>query len=328
MAEIKRYLDLAGLEVFWGKVKSSYEAADLVISNALAAETERAEGIEAGLRADVDSKVAQSEYDVKVAALELADTNNLAEAKGYTDTAKTALQGNIDTVSELANSNKSAIEVLNGGVETAGSVAKQIKDAIDGVIDGAPEAFDTLKEVATWIANDETGAAAMANAITKLNGDESVEGSVDFKVKAEADRAKEVEGGLADRITSLEEALGLDGEEGETISNQLATLGSAISKEAEDRAAADEALQGNIDALSGTVSAMDTAYKAADATLQGNIDTLSGTVSAMDSAYKLADQGLDTRIQALESFAAVDYVTEAEWEARAIETSSIEALFA
>ena len=75
------------------------------LSNAIAAEKSRAEGIESNLEARlaaveadylkaadktelqtaIDAKVAQSDYDTKVAALEKADTDNLATAKAYAD---------------------------------------------------------------------------------------------------------------------------------------------------------------------------------------------------------------------------------------------------
>lgn len=66
--------------------------------------------------------------------------------------------------------NADAIAILNSDVTTNGSVKAEAKAAADAavaaVVDSAPEAMDTLKEVADWIANDESGAAAMANRIT------------------------------------------------------------------------------------------------------------------------------------------------------------------
>lgn len=63
-------------------------------------------------------------------------------------------------------SNTDALAILNGTVEEDGSVAKIAKDAakaeVATVIGAAPEAMDTLEEVAAWIANDKSGAAAMA----------------------------------------------------------------------------------------------------------------------------------------------------------------------
>lgn len=69
----------------------------------------------------------------------------------YTQVAK-----DIDVVDKKVAANKTAIDTLNGTGD--GSVDKKVATAIAGVVANAPEKFDTLKEVADWIANDKTGA--------------------------------------------------------------------------------------------------------------------------------------------------------------------------
>lgn len=68
---------------------------------------------------------------------------------------------------------------LDGEDDLEGSVKKQIKDAIADVVDEAPEAFDTLKEIATWLANDENKTASDLVASTNANaaaiGEKAVE---------------------------------------------------------------------------------------------------------------------------------------------------------
>ena len=54
---------------------------------------------------------------------------------------------------------ETTVGVLNGTGE--GSVKKQVADAVAGIIADADTDFDTLKEVADWILNDKTGAAAL-----------------------------------------------------------------------------------------------------------------------------------------------------------------------
>ena len=56
-------------------------------------------------------------------------------------------------------------EILNHK-EIASMIKSSVDNAIKGIIADAPEAFDTLKEIADWIANDETGAVALANSIS------------------------------------------------------------------------------------------------------------------------------------------------------------------
>lgn len=76
------------------------------------------------------------------------------KAATYDDTAiKASIKANTD-----------ALAILNGNAETKGSVlaiAKAEAEAaakaeVAAVIDSAPEAFDTLKEIATWIEGDKT----------------------------------------------------------------------------------------------------------------------------------------------------------------------------
>lgn len=72
-----------------------------------------------------------------------------------------ATETNADAIAE----NKEAIEILNGDGE--GSVSKQVSDAIAALVDNAPETLDTLKEIADWIADDETGSAALTQKVAE-----------------------------------------------------------------------------------------------------------------------------------------------------------------
>ena len=90
--------------------------------------------------------------------------------------------------------NADAIEVLNGTGE--GSVSKQVVDAIAEVVAEAPEAFDTLKEIADYIAGDKTNAAELLN---KVNANTEA-------IAAEVKRAGDKEVELAGLINDLDAA--------------------------------------------------------------------------------------------------------------------------
>lgn len=119
---------------------------------------------EVAKKANADSVYTKSEISSIIGEVEegktLVDIIGEAQtAATYDDTAiKASIKANAD-----------ALAILNGSVESAGSVKAEAKAAADAavalVVDSAPEAMDTLKEVADWIANDESGAAAMANSI-------------------------------------------------------------------------------------------------------------------------------------------------------------------
>lgn len=127
------------------------------------------------------------------------------------------LLARIQANEEAIATNTSAIETLNAD-EGEGSVAKIASDIavaeIAKVVAGADESFDTLKEIADWIANDTTGSTQMANDIAALQ--EAVGTKVDANAVATAiEEALKVEGvdkyalatdltALADRVTTLE----------------------------------------------------------------------------------------------------------------------------
>lgn len=119
----------------------------------------------------------------KANASDLANYHTKSEIVAITGTVpadKTLVQMIADAKSEATyddtvikadiKKNADAIAILNSDVTTNGSVKAEAKAAADAavaaVVDSAPEAMNTLKEVADWIANDESGAAAMANRIT------------------------------------------------------------------------------------------------------------------------------------------------------------------
>lgn len=72
---------------------------------------------------------------------------------------------NLET--EIKN-NTDAITIINGDETTDGSIKKTVVDEISKIVAEAPEDLDTLKEIADWIANDQTGAAELANRISHI----------------------------------------------------------------------------------------------------------------------------------------------------------------
>lgn len=102
-----------------------------------------------------------AENKTAIAAINNETTGILAQAKKYADDQDAVVKADVDK-------NTAAITKLNGTGE--GSVSKTVADGIAKVVASAPEDFDTLKEIADWIANDTTGAAKMANDIAAVVG--------------------------------------------------------------------------------------------------------------------------------------------------------------
>ena len=123
----------------------------------------------------------------------------------------------------------------------------------------------------------------LAARVDVLTSDETVDGSVDAKVAAEAALRTEVDTALAARIDTLE---GDDSVAG--------SVDGKIMVEAAARQAADEILQQEIDAIKTDVLAKEIESNSGDALLDSKIDNLSASVEA----NRLASESADATIQA------------------------------
>lgn len=98
-----------------------------------------------------------------------AEVGTIAEGKTIVEMiadAKSEASYDDTAIKALIQNNTDALAILNGDASTAGSVIAianaQAKAEVATIVGAAPEAMDTLEEVANWIANDKSGAAAMA----------------------------------------------------------------------------------------------------------------------------------------------------------------------
>lgn len=160
---------------------------------------------------DEKGAAATAKSEVIGASTDASTANTVYGAKKYAEekanAAKTYAAGLVAEGSALevrVKANETAIGTLNGTGE--GSVKKQVADAVASIVANADEDFDTLKEVADWIANDTTGAAKMQNDIATLMGADTVTGSVAKQVKdavaAEATIARAAEKANVDAIAT------------------------------------------------------------------------------------------------------------------------------
>lgn len=148
MADIKKFLDQAGVSTLWSRIAEEVAKVDAkAVKNAgdIAAHDTRLDSAEA-----------------KIEALE-AGTYNDSELRGLIANNKAAHEANA-----------TAIATLNGNADVAGSVANTATSIaaakVAEIVANADADFDTLKEIADWITNDTTGAADMANDIAALQG--------------------------------------------------------------------------------------------------------------------------------------------------------------
>ena len=170
----KKFVDFAGLDYFWEKAKAYVDGVDAEISGKveslettvngtdeveglvkkvadLRAEVNALGGTEGGIQGMIDSTIAgldlPNTYDAKGSA-----SQALTDAKDYADGLDTAMDERVKVL-EAIDHEKLAADASAAAVAT--------------VLDGAPESFDTLKEVAEWIANNEH-AEDVANLVTDV----------------------------------------------------------------------------------------------------------------------------------------------------------------
>lgn len=63
------------------------------------------------------------------------------------------------------------INVLNGNASVTGSVDQKVATAVTNLVNGAPTAYDTLKEIADWIATSEADAADLVAKLNRLENE-------------------------------------------------------------------------------------------------------------------------------------------------------------
>ena len=157
MSEIKEVLDALGLSIYHSEILALLEQKETVgtaqtkidelkktelknINDALD-KLNGDENTEDSVRALIKS--VKAELEVKIKSATYDDSKIKADVKA----------------------NTTAIATLNGNAQTEGSVAKQVADAVAKIVAEAPEAYDTLKEIATWISTHENDASAMNQTI-------------------------------------------------------------------------------------------------------------------------------------------------------------------
>jgi len=101
-----------------------------------------------------------------------ADIKSLLTSQGnlanLTTTQKSNLVAALNEVRDMVKSDGAQMDDSNVSTSTVYSSAKvesAIDAAIDALVDGAPEAYDTLKEIADYIAQDETATQGLLTAV-------------------------------------------------------------------------------------------------------------------------------------------------------------------
>lgn len=195
--------------------------ADTQLRNDLTDETNRAKASENALSEDIKAEATKREND--------------------DNTIKDNLNAEVTRATAKENEIRADVDVINGDSTTEGSFRKAIAD----VVGAAPEAYDTLKEIADKLKDNDDLHTAINDAIAtkattvalneEITRAKAAEAENKAEIAAETARAKEVEGA---------NALAIQNEESRATTAETA-INEAVSSEAE-RAKGQEAYLKNI----------------------------------------------------------------------------------
>ena len=254
---------------------------------------------------DSDLSTVEGKIDAEVANATDREAQVLSNAKSYVtaeisklNVGQYATLSYVKTVASKVDSTEAAINILNGEASVAGSVKKQVADAIAGVVASAPANFDTLKEIADYIAGEGGEAASLVNRIS------AVETAIDNEVNTDAPAREakvlsDAKAYVVEKIAEIPE-VDLTGyattqwvtDKGYATTTALKEVGDLASAIESSYVAADAALAGRIDAL----EAKSDTHAAASV-----VTALSTKVSNIETAYVAADAALAERVGTLET---------------------------
>ena len=202
---------------------------------------------------------------------------DIAEAvKAEEDARKAAVKGVQD-----------AVDALSG---THATDKKALEDAI------ALKADQTSLDAVSDVANAAATKVALQEEVERATGEEA---RIEGLVSAETERATGVEEGLNERLEEVEAFFKLA--EGESLDTALDTLKEIQTYITGEGAAADQMVL-DIAANAKAIEDMDKAYKAADEALQGEVEALEDVVDTKAAQADL--EALDGRVEAVEGAVA------------------------
>ena len=244
----------------------------------------------------------------EVAAAPGREAQVLSDAKSYVTTeigklnvGQYATLSYVQTVANKVDSTEAAITILNGGATVEGSVKKQVADAIAGVVASAPENFDTLKEIADYIAGEGGEAASLVNRISAV--ETAIDNEVNTNAPArEANVLSNAKSYVVEKIAEIPK-VDLTGyatekwvtDKGYATATALQEVGTLASEIKSSYVAADTALAARIGALETESD------KHAAASV---VNELSTKVSKIETDYVAADTALAQRVGTLETESA------------------------
>ena len=318
---------IANYNIFTGETNTALE--NITKTDGLIA-TAKFEAIEAATKASsayTDAEIEKVQKDVDANAKTIETLATKAELKNHTDayaaytaTTNEAINTTIPNsirdakaevyasansytnaeISKVKNEDisplKKAVETLNGDADEVGSVKYTVDSAIALVVSGAPESFDTLKEIADWIANDSGVTAAVI--VTDIEGLKNADKTISTSLSAVSSHSVTLRNDFDIHVKSASDTYATKTELGTqsgrvdtvsasvntiintTIPNAISDAKAAVYASANSYTNAEIAkVQKVVDANAETISTL--ATKTELGTQSGRVDTVSASVNTI-----------------------------------------------
>ena len=287
----KKFVDFSGLDYFWSKAKTYIDGVDATMSAKVLANEQAIQAINEELDSlSGGAGSIQTQINNAISALDLPNTYEakgeaaqaLVDAKAYADS---KVDGKFDAAGSAEQALVDAKAYVDGKDSAMDARVKVLEEidhdqlaadaassAVATILDGAPEKFDTLKEVADWIASSESADTA-ANLVTRVGALEAI----DHEAYIAADTALE---------TSLKGYV--DGK----VDGKFDAVGSAEQALTDAKAYADGKVDGKFDAVGSAEQAITDAKAYADGKVDGKFDAAGSAATAKSEAIADADAKL------------------------------------
>ena len=210
---------------------------------------EEVSDLETSLNTNIGKKVDQTAYDTKISSIE----------------------GSVQGVTNAVGNVTASVNVLVGQ-DTNKSARTIASEEVAKIVANAPEAYDTLKEIADYIATDASGAAELSNKVTQNSED----------------------------ISKLREDLT---NESTTRTNAISGINSSI----EGLTSRVEGNEGSIETLNTEINGLKTRDGELADLIQGNTNEIAKKVS-VEEGKSLVDNELISKLEGVAEGAEVNYV--------------------
>lgn len=298
MADIKKFLDQAGVSTLWSRVaqevakeKVRAEAAELTNANAAKKAQDDIDALETYVGV-IPEPYAESNIVafIQKRTQEVLDSasgnsnNVLAALNAYKAENDPKVQANTNDITTIKNDYLKNVDKteLTSKISTNASEILRIDNALKAVIENDGEGLDSIKELATWIethGEEAAGYAAAIDALELLVGDTAVATQIANAIAAENLNQYALDSDLdaaVGRVAALEGKVDTTGTVTEAINAAISAL-----------AIGDYAKAADLTALATRVSTAEdkiSDLEAADIVIKGRLDAIEAKVPAWDAA--------------------------------------------